>query len=101
MAMSVAFAVCHVSVVVCPCSITAGLAASVAVGVAGGGGEGGVAFAAFLLQPENDNTPTKIPVNIRVCNVAFVTLNPPHQIELSLKWQKDWLNGHNTENAPL
>jgi hypothetical protein len=71
--MSDALSVFHVSVVVCPCSIAAGFAASVAVGAAGGGAAGGVAFAAFLAQPANDNTPTRIPPSANVFHVEFVT----------------------------
>lgn len=67
MLMSVAFPVCQVSVVVCPCSMTAGFAASVAVGVGGaGGGGGGVACAVFLLQPASDNAPARIIDNVKL-----------------------------------
>jgi hypothetical protein len=71
-ATSVALSVFHVSVAVWPCSITVGFAASVAVGAAGGGAAGGVAFAAFLLQAANDNTPTRVPANAIVFHVDFV-----------------------------
>jgi len=54
-----AFVVCHVSYVDCPCEMMSGLADKAAVGVAGGGGgEGGIALATFLLQPPNSNMPT-------------------------------------------
>jgi len=70
--------VCHVNVVVCPCSIACGFTARVAVGAGGGGGaDGGVAFAAFLLQPANARTPAKIANNISVLLLGLVIENSP------------------------
>src|SRR5258708_12906265 len=53
MLMSVAFVVCHVSVVAPPLSTVFGLALSEAVGVAAGGGGGGGGGATFFLQAPN------------------------------------------------
>ena len=53
MLMSVAFVVCHVSVVDPPLSTVFGLALSEAVGAAGGGGGGGGGGATFFLQAPN------------------------------------------------
>jgi len=52
-----ALVVFHVSSVDCPWLITFGLAANVAVGTAGGGGDGGTTLATFLLHaPSNKRT---------------------------------------------
>jgi hypothetical protein len=51
MLTSVAFCVCHVSVVDCPAWIESGFAESDAVGAGGGGGGGGGGAAFFFAHP--------------------------------------------------
>jgi len=74
MLTSFALLVSQVKVVDCPCSITAGFAANVAVGAGGGGGGGGgVACAAFLWQAEDTNTAVRIAANTKHFDVSCFT----------------------------
>jgi hypothetical protein len=93
-AVSFASWVCQVSVVDCPCWITSGAAANIAVGAAGGGGgDGGVAFATFLLHPVTRNAVlnTAIQANEWI-RFVFILLLP-----IFCEWSRSVLRGMRAE----
>jgi hypothetical protein len=79
MVMSVAFCVCQVRVVDWPCWITSGAAAKVAVGVAGGGGDGGVTFATFLLHPARMEAIAKRAIDVNKLILILVINSPLYE----------------------
>src|SRR5256885_14047989 len=77
MLMSVAFVVCHVSVVAPPLSTVFGLALSEAVGAAAGGGGGGGGGATLFLQAPHVMMALKANTNMIQFKLFFFKFSSP------------------------